>query len=68
MIDGLQFSHNRGEERNQRTRQGCYTEAPYIWHCSDDRGAGNNSGENILVNPQGNILNGLSFTVLFMKV
>ena len=51
VIDGLQFSHNRGGAKNQRTRQGCYTEAPWIWHCGDDRGADSQSGENILVNP-----------------
>lgn len=53
VIDGLQFSHNRGGAKNQRTRQGCYTDAPYIWHCGDDRGSGSSSGENILVNPIG---------------
>ena len=53
VIDGLQFSHNRGGAKNQRTRQGCYTEAPWIWHCGDDRGADSQSGENILVNPNG---------------
>ena len=51
VIDGFQFSHNRGGAKNQRTRQGCYTEAPWIWHCGDDRGADSQSGENILVNP-----------------
>lgn len=53
VIDGLQFSHNRGGAKNQRTRQGCYTQAPWIWHCGDDRGSGSQSGENILVNPNG---------------
>lgn len=53
LIDGLQFSHNRGGARNQVTRQGCYTQQPWIWHCGDDRGNHSSSGENILVNPNG---------------
>ena len=53
-IDGLQFSHNRGGNRNQVTRQGCYTQKPWIWHTGDDRGVGGGAkGENILVNPAG---------------
>ncbi|MDR1895190.1 MAG: stress protein [Prevotellaceae bacterium] len=52
VIDGVQFSKGRGGAKNQLTRQGCYTDRPWIWHTGDDRsGAGN--GENILVNPQG---------------
>jgi tellurite resistance protein TerA len=35
------------------TRQGCYDQAPYIWHQGDDRGDGASSGETIFVNPQG---------------
>ena len=53
LIDGLQFSHGRGGRRDQQTRQGCYTQAPYIWHRGDDRGGGAESGETIFVNPQG---------------
>lgn len=53
VIDGVQFSHNRGGAKNKQTRQGCYTDLPYIWHCGDDRGKDSSSGENILVNPQG---------------
>lgn len=54
IIDGLQFSHGRGGSKEQRTNQGCYVAAPFIWHQGDDRGRGNeNSGENILVNPNG---------------
>jgi tellurite resistance protein TerA len=34
------------------TRQGCYTQAPWIWHTGDDR-SGAGDGENILINPQG---------------
>lgn len=53
LIDGLQFSHGRGGNRHQVTRQGCYDKAPYIWHQGDDRGGGSLSGETILVNPNG---------------
>lgn len=53
VIDGVQFSHNRGGARDQQTNQGCYTRAPWIWHCGDDRGSSASSGENILVNPNG---------------
>ena len=53
LIDGLQFSHGRGGARNQVTRQGCYTQAPYIWHQGDDLGKSAESGETILVNPKG---------------
>lgn len=53
LIDGLQFSHGRGGNRNQQTRQGCYTQSPYIWHMGDDRGGSSESGETILVNPKG---------------
>ena len=47
LIDGLQFSHGRGGNRNQRTRQGCYTQSPYIWHMGDDRGGSSESGETV---------------------
>ena len=53
LIDGLQFSHGRGGNRNQQTNQGCYTLPPYIWHKGDDRGGSSESGETILVNPAG---------------
>lgn len=53
LIDGLQFSHGRGDDRHHVTRQGCYDHAPYIWHQGDDRGGGASSGEIILVNPNG---------------
>lgn len=51
LIDGLQFSHGRGGNRHHQTRQGCYDNAPYIWHQGDDRRGG--LGETILVNPNG---------------
>lgn len=53
VIDGLQFSKGRGGSRDRLTRQGCYTQAPWVWHCGDDRGGSSQSGENILVNPRG---------------
>lgn len=52
LIDGVQFSHGRGGNRDQQTRQGCYTKAPYIWHNGDDRGGRTQSGENISINPE----------------
>lgn len=51
VIDGLQFSHGRGGNRNQQTNQGCYVNEPYIWHKGDDRDG--SSGETIYVNPKG---------------
>lgn len=52
-IDGLQFVDDGGP-RNQLTRQGCYTGPPWIWHMGDDRTGGQSeSGETILVNPEG---------------
>ena len=51
LIDGLQFSHGRGGNRHQVTRQGCYDKAPFIWHKGDVRDGG--SGETIIVNPNG---------------
>lgn len=53
LIDGLQFSHGRGGDRDHQTKQGCYTKVPYIWHVGDDRGSESESGETILVNPEG---------------
>ncbi|MDR2763727.1 MAG: stress protein [Tannerella sp.] len=52
-IDGLQFAHGLGGSKNQVTRQGCYTQAPWIWHSGDDRSGSAGDGENILINPQG---------------
>lgn len=40
LIDGLQFSHGRGGNRDQQTRQGCYSKAPFIWHNGDLREGG----------------------------
>lgn len=53
LIDGLQFAHGQGGPRNRVTRQGCYTQKPWIWHQGDDRGGSAESGETILVNPDG---------------
>ncbi|MCD8387023.1 MAG: stress protein [Bacteroidales bacterium] len=52
LIDVLQFQDNGGP-RDRRTRQGCFTEPPYIWHTGDDRGSNAQSIETIIVNPQG---------------
>lgn len=53
LIDGLQFSRNRVVPRDEVSRQGCYTAAPYIWHTGDDKGSSDDKGETILVNPDG---------------
>lgn len=53
VIDGLQFSKGRGGARDRFTRQGRYTDTPWIWHAGDDRGQSTGSGENILINPKG---------------
>lgn len=70
LIDGLQFSHGRGGSKDSQTRQGCYTKSPYIWHQGDDRGASDESGETILVNPQGisNIKRIIVYTFIFQGV
>lgn len=67
LIDPLQFSHNRGGDRHQVSRQGCYDQKPYIWHRGDDRGGGSSSGETILVNPNGiNIIKRMTiYTFIF---
>lgn len=53
VIDGLQFAKGEGGPKNILTKQGRYTDYPWIWHKGDDRGSGAGSGENILVNPAG---------------
>lgn len=53
LIDGLQFARGNGGPRNIKTRQGCFTQPPYIWHTGDDPGLSSDSGETILVNPAG---------------
>lgn len=54
VIDGLQFSQGQGGPQNVVSRQGCYTQAPWIWHMGDDTtGSQSNEGEFILVNPKG---------------
>jgi tellurite resistance protein TerA len=52
-IDALQFAHGQGGGKNQSTRQGCYSQKPWIWHSGDDRSGSATEGENMLVNPQG---------------
>lgn len=70
LLDGLQFSHGRGGNRDQQTRQGCYTQTPFIWHKGDDRGGSSESGETILVNPIGipNIKRIIVYTFIFEGV
>lgn len=50
-IDGLQFSHGKGGRRDELSRQGRFTDRPYVWHYGDERSGGN--GEIIFVNPAG---------------
>lgn len=52
-IDGLQFAHGQGGRRDQRTRQGSYTQSPWVWHTGDDRSGSAAEGESILINPKG---------------
>jgi len=52
-IDGLQFAHELGGSKNQVTKQGCYTQKPWIWHSGDDRSGSAAEGENMLINPAG---------------
>jgi len=52
-IDGLQFSRNRGGPRDRVTRQGCFTQKPWIWHQGDDRTGAESAGEFIHINSQG---------------
>lgn len=53
VLDALQFAHDQGGPRNKLTKQGCYTERPWIWHTGDDRSGASGEGENIIVNPDG---------------
>ncbi len=55
VIDGVQFSKGNGGPRDRKTRQGRYTDSPWVWHTGDDRGAAAGSGENIIVNPNNGI-------------
>lgn len=52
-IDGLQFAHGQGGSKNQPTRQGCYSQKPWIWHSGDDRAGSASEGEKILINSDG---------------
>lgn len=53
VLDALQFAHDCGGPRNKLTRQGCYTQRPWVWHTGDDRSGTSAEGENILVNSDG---------------
>jgi tellurite resistance protein TerA len=52
VIDGVQFAHGKGGQRDQSTRQGRFTGQPWIWHSGDER-SGNGDGENMFLNPKG---------------
>ena len=52
LIDPVQFN-KRGGAQNMQTKQGCFTQFPYVWHQGDDRGAAETSCERIYVNPKG---------------
>lgn len=52
LIDPVQFN-KRGGAQNMQTKQGGFTQFPYVWHQGDDRGAGETSCERIYVNPKG---------------
>jgi len=52
-LDALQFAHGQGGPRDKVTKQGCYTQRPWVWHTGDDRSGSTGEGENILVNPDG---------------
>jgi tellurite resistance protein TerA len=52
-IDGLQFAQNQGGPKNRVTRQGCYTQQPWIWHSGDDKSGSSDEGESILINSEG---------------
>ena len=49
-IDGLQFAHGNGGPKDRPSRQGCYNQAPWVWHAGDDRVGANAQGENLLLN------------------
>lgn len=51
LIDPVQFN-KRGGAQNMQTKQGCFTQFPYVWHQGDDRGATETSSERIYVNPK----------------
>lgn len=53
VIDGLQFVNGLGGQKDQLTKQGRYSDKPWIWHSGDDRGTNSSNGENILINPVG---------------
>ena len=52
LIDPVQFN-KRGGSQNMQTKQGCFTQFPFIWHQGDDRGKQETSCERIYINPKG---------------
>lgn len=53
VIDGLQFSNGQGGDKHYLTKQGRYTDNPWIWHTGDDKSGNASYGENIIINPKG---------------
>jgi tellurite resistance protein TerA len=50
VIDGMQFTRGQGGPKDVASRQGCYTQEPWVWHAGDDRVGTSASGENLLLN------------------
>ncbi len=53
MIDCLQFANQPESNPNESSRQGCYTEAPFLWHHGDRRKVSEGASETISINPEG---------------
>lgn len=53
LVDGLQFASRPEGQPDSPSRQGCYTEAPFLWHHGDNRSTSDVASETISVNPQG---------------
>lgn len=53
LIDCLQFRGGQGGDRNEPTKQGCYSSSPYIWHSGDVPGSDAISIEELIINPAG---------------
>lgn len=51
VIDGMQFTRGQGGPKDVVSRQGCYTQEPWVWHAGDDRIGTSAVGENLLLNP-----------------
>lgn len=53
LIDGLQFAASSEGRPDAPSRQGCYTQAPYLWHHGDSRSSSAIATETISINPVG---------------